>query len=397
MSAEGPAPRPTERCRAGFARVFGVQPRSLAFAPGRVNLIGDHTDHAGGLALPIAIEMGCAAAIGAGPGSGRVRAAALDLGESADAPLDPRELDAAAPGLPAWARYSVGAAALGAERLGLPTTRLDLHLAFTSTVPMGAGLSSSAAVEVACVSAVESLAGASLDPMDKAKIARAAEHRYAGVPCGLLDQLASVFARAGHALRLDFASGAVEPVALPDGSAWVLLDSAVSRSNASGVYAARLDACERARAALGVEHLGRADEGLLRAHRDRLPPDAYGAARHVVTECARVDAFIGALRSGDLALAGRLMLESHRSLAGDFRVSHPAVDALVDLAAGTPGVLGCRMTGAGCGGFVVALVEQAAVDRTVRELRAGTAGVLARAAEPIVTRAGDGCRAETLA
>lgn len=310
-------------------------------APGRVNLIGDHTDYAGGLCLPLAIDR--ETVVEAEPlDEPVVRARSAELpGEVA--------VERGSPRPEGWGRYVWGVAqVLEAER--------GAELAISSTVPLGAGLSSSAALELAVALALEP----SLAPRELALACIEAEHR-AGSPCGPMDQLASAFGAAGHALLLDCSTLEVEPVPIPDSVEVLVVDSGVSRELASTPYAERR----------------RAIEAALRAGREDDP-----ALRHVRSENARVAAAAEALREGDVERVGRLFRESHDSLAHDLVVSHPELDRLVgELQAA--GALGARLTGAGFGGAVVALVpagrageiaERVAAPRAFRVRAADGAG-----------------------
>jgi len=314
------------------------------FAPGRVNLIGEHTDHAGGLALPMAIDLGISIT-GRRTDDGRIRLTSAHEPEPADVPTHPDADDVTATA-PPWARY----VAAVAHEVGPPR---GLTGTVRSTLPAGAGLSSSAALEVAVALAL----GAPGGPLAVAQLAQRAEHRATGVPCGLMDQWASAAGRAGHALLMDFTTLTAEAVPLPEGAAVVVVHSGEVRRLEGSPYAERQAACQRAAALVGP--LRDAAPGDLRSIAD---PTVRRRARHVVTENARVRAFAEALRSGDLAGAGALMVESHRSLREDFEVSTPTLDALVDRLLGMPGVHGARLTGAGFGGCVVALTEPGAVD-----------------------------------
>jgi galactokinase len=293
---------------------------AIVRAPGRVNLIGDHTDYQGGICLPMAID----------------REVQLEI-EPGDARRVVVNSDVAGGQAIADAVISV-LAGRGQSLRGFAAN-------VTSTVPVGSGLSSSAAFEVAVTLACATASGFELDRRDLALVAQEAEHRATGVPCGVMDQMACVFGERGHALLLDCRSLDVTPVRLPEGLVATVAHSGLPRRLAGSEYAARRDACEAAAARLGVKELR--DASL-----DQVGDDPY--ARHVVSENARVLAFVDALQSGDLHGAGRLMLESHASLRDDFRVSTPELDALVELAM-AQGALGARLTGAGFGGCIVAL------------------------------------------
>ncbi|MCD9624985.1 galactokinase [Rhabdothermincola salaria] len=311
-----------------------------AFAPGRVNLIGDHTDHAGGLALPMAVDLGTTV-------TGRRGGAQVHLVSTAeDAPADvPLTVTAAERVEPAWARYVAGVVAELRPRAGFEG-RVD------STVPVGAGLSSSAALELAVALAL----GFDGPALDLARLGRRAERRASGVPCGLMDQLTSACGVAGHALLVDFTAESFTLVPVPVSADVVVVHSGVSRALAGSRYAERQAQCRAAAAVIGpLAEATSADVATLR------DPVLQRRARHVVTENARVRAMATALGAGDLAAAGAAMLESHASLRHDFEVSVPALDRAVEQLMAQPGVVGARLTGAGFGGCVVALTERGAV------------------------------------
>ena len=310
--------------------------------PGRVNLIGDHTDTTGGLVLPMAIDL--AITVTGTRGGDRVVLVSDAEPEPCVVPLDVADPAAITPG---WARYVAGVVAEVRPTVGFEGT-------VTTTLPVGAGLSSSAALELAVALAV----GFRGTPLELARLTQRAEHRASGVPCGIMDQLASAAGVAGHALLIDCHAETVEPIALPDGVEVRVVHSGESRSLAGSAYAKRRAAVEAAEEVVGPLRL-LTDVAALDALRD---PILRRRARHVVTENARVRAFATALATGDLAAAGQAMAESHASLRDDFEVSTPGLDALVDRLAATPGVHGTRLTGAGFGGCVVALTEPGAVD-----------------------------------
>ncbi len=368
------------------------RPETMAFAPGRVNLIGDHTDYNGGLAMPVALDRGCVAAIARGRGTpGLALIHAADLDEVAEVPLDPSVLDATLASVPHWARYIGGVAALTQSALAHELTS-GVCVSFTSSVPVGGGLSSSAAIEIATASALEGLAGVELDPLAKARWCQQAEHRFAGTPCGLLDQLTSIYGRPGHAMEIDFAGPSVRRVALPSNTRIVLLDSGVAHQNASGGYAERRAGCELAAREIDVDVLTKATVEQLGAARSRLKPSVFRYARHVITETGRVRAFGRAAELGELHDMGRLMQESHASMALDFCASDPTVDRLVGVANAVPGVLGARMTGGGFGGFVVALADAADIAGTIEHLGECCRREVGIDPDPRVITPGDGAR-----
>ncbi|HEV2889380.1 MAG TPA: galactokinase family protein [Frankiaceae bacterium] len=305
-----------------------------AFAPGRVNLIGDHTDYAGGLACPMAIDLGTSVVLRRG--GDVVSLVSEGHPEPASVPLacaDPASVT------PSWARYVAGVVSVLRPPAGGVGT-------VSTTLPVGAGLSSSAALELSLALAL----GFSGTPMELAALCQRAEHAAVGLPSGLLDQMSSALGRAGHAMVVDFATLGVSYVPLPPDAEVVVVDSRQPRELAGSEYADRREDTVRAAAVIGplgsatLDDVERLDDSLLRRR-----------ARHVVTENERVRSFAAALAAGDLPLAGRLMRESHASLAEDFDVSTPAIDRLVEKIGETEGVYGVRMTGGGFGGCLVAL------------------------------------------
>ena len=317
-----------------------------AFSPGRVNLIGDHTDYNEGVALPMAVDLGTTVEFE--PDDGRrvvLRSSAEPEPADVDVhvPLDPDHLRAITP---AWARLVAAVVAVVRPFSG-GAGRVD------TTLPVGAGLSSSAALEVALALAL----GFEALPRVLALVCQRAEQAATGVPTGVMDQLVVSSAVAGAALLVDLADLSTLAVPVPEGCEIVVVHSGEGRALVHSAYAARRAECEAASYRLGP--LGRLGPDEILGLPDAL---LRRRARHVVTECDRVRWFADALRSGDLAEAGRLMTASHESLARDFEVSTPGLDALVGRLVTTPGVHGARLTGAGFGGCVVALAEPGALD-----------------------------------
>ena len=312
-----------------------------AHAPGRVNLIGDHTDYAGGLAMPMAIDLGTTV-------SGRRTGRRIELTSDArgghadidlDAPFEPSAVE------PEWARFAAAVA-----RLTTPGRGFVGHV--DSTVPLGAGLSSSASLELALALAL----GFEGSPLELALLGQRAELLAVGVPCGLLDQLSIAFAERGNAMVIDFSDNSVSQVRVPEGVDIIIVHSGQERTVADSAYADRRSDCERAARQTGP--LPACDHVTIASLTD---PVLRRRARHVVTECERVRSAADLFRTGDIRSVGRLMTESHRSLRDDFDVSTPVLDQLVDMLDATTGVLGARLTGAGFGGCVVALCESGAV------------------------------------
>ncbi len=325
------------------------------YAPGRVNLIGDHTDYNGGLALPMAIDLGTTV-YGERRGDAVVLRSPLE-DEPARVGLDVSDPAAVRP---PWARYVAGVVAEFR-----PPTGFDGHVA--TTLPVGGGLSSSAALVVGVALA---LGADEPDPASLARRCQAAEQR-SGIPCGVLDQMAVTAGVEGHALLLDCETLAYEAVPVPGDIDVIVLDSGEQRRLTSSAYAERRAQCERAAAVIGplrsasLAALDQLDDDLLRRR-----------ARHVITENQRVRDFADALRRADYRGAGELLTDSHHSLRDDFEVSTAGLDHLVRALEDTPGVYGARLTGAGFGGCVVAISEPRAVSWTAPVRAAGGARVV---------------------
>ena len=328
-----------------------------------MNLIGEHTDYNDGFTLPLAIGFGCTA---------RVRRAAADTwtARSVQVPEPSVEL-AGLPGgeTPPWARYILGAAWLLRERGVLPTApgASGLEISIDSDVPLGAGLSSSAAVVCAAVRAVDDAYGLGLDDGALLSLSRAVENDVVGAPTGGMDQLASLRGVAGHALLCDMRSLSAEPIMFDPAAAGLrllVLDTRAPHAHADGEYAARRAGCEAAAQRLGVPALRDAsceDLGRLGGLERRL-------ARHVVTENARVQAVADLLRAGRIDQIGPLLTESHASMRDDFAITVPRVDVAVQTLLDA-GALGARMTGGGFGGCVIALLPEGEVDAAVEAAR----------------------------
>ena len=311
------------------------------FAPGRVNLIGDHTDYTGGLVMPMAIDLGTT--VEGERGGDWVHLFSDISAADAELPLDiedPRDV------IPEWARYVAGVVSVIRPEAGFTGRAL-------TTLPVGAGLSSSAALEVGVALAL----GFEGSKVDLALACQEAEQRATSVPCGVMDQLASAAGVAGHALLIDCTTLEVEPVPMPPDVEVVVMHSGQSRALVDSEYAERRASCEAAEAIIGplrhatLEDAARIEDLQLRVR-----------ARHVISENARVRRFAEALRAGRMDECGELMVESHLSLANDFEVSTHKLDLLMASLGATPGVFGARLTGAGFGGCVVALTEPGAID-----------------------------------
>ena len=364
--------------------------RGIAVAPGRVNLLGEHVDYNDGPVLPAAIDRSVQLAFT--PRSDRrVRLRALDLGEEASFFLDGLEdkTDTDGQPLPAWALYPAGVAwALQ----GAGYTVAGMEGAFTSDIPIGAGLSSSAALELAFAVAWRELGGWQASPMELALLCQRAENRYVGVNCGLMDQFASAHGVEGHALYFDTRTLEWRPIPLPKGTVIIIADSGVRRSLSSSAYNERRNACEQA------VKLLRRNLPAIRALRDvtpeqfealasTLPEVVRKRARHVVEECARVERAVVCLQAGDVAAFGQLMFAGHASLRDLYEVSTPELDALVEIAGGLPGCHGARLTGAGFGGCTVNLVAEELAENFIGKLKAGYREATGREAQVYLCRA----------
>ncbi len=327
-------------------------------APGRVNLIGEHTDYNGGFVLPFAIDMDVRMAV-LPTDEPRIRITRLDNDESATIGLDPFP-----PRGDAWHDYIAGTA-WSLARHGQPIGGFDgiLH----STLPIGSGLSSSAALEVATAWALSAPTSPAASPLEIARIAQYAENEHVGVMCGLMDQFASACGVEGSALLFDCRSTEWQPVHLPEELALVVIHSGVSHGHADNEYNDRRAACERVVAAVAADDpavtlLRDVDMARLEAYRDGLDPVDYRRAVHVLTENQRVLAAVAALRSDDHAALGELMAGSQASMRDDYVITCPEIDALVEITVDVPGVVGSRMTGGGFGGCTISMVRHDAVE-----------------------------------
>ncbi len=349
---DGPGPAPAALAD-GLLRLTGTPAAGVWAGPGRVNLIGEHTDYNRGLALPFALDRRTSVAVGLrADRRWRCWSRQQTPGEGPDRPVE-ADLDFLGPDRPTgWARYVLGVAWAFA-RAGVQVPGADILV--DSTVPPGSGLSSSAALTAAVAVAVDDLTGAGLGRAGLVAICHDAEARFVGAPTGTLDQRAVLLAEAGHALLIDFATDEITPVALERSGPLVIVDTGVRHDHATGGYGDRRRECQAAAAALGLVDLREADPEMIRSCPDKT---LAARARHVVSENRRVEETVDRLRTG--AGIGDLLYASHCSLRDDFEVSCPELDAVVEavLAAGAPGA---RMTGGGFGGsaLVVGLPEGA--------------------------------------
>jgi len=331
-----------------FQQQYGAAPAFLVRAPGRVNLIGEHTDYNDGFVMPMAIDR--AAWIALRPSGNRlVTVHALDFGES-----DTFDLDHMVPAPGSWVDYVRGVA-WSLQQHGYATDGWEGVMA--GDVPVGAGLSSSAALELAVARAFGAVTGWSWDAPRMAVVGQYAENKWVGVNCGVMDEMISAAGVAGHALLIDCRTLANTPMPLPTGVAVVVLDTATRRGLVDSAYNERRTQCEAAARHFGVLALRDVSVAQLEAAQPNLDALTYRRARHVITENARVLQACDAMRAGDARALGRLLDASHVSLRDDFQVSNHELDTIVDVAAAHPACLGARMTGAGFGGCAVALVR----------------------------------------
>jgi galactokinase len=379
-----------------FAQHFGGQPEAVAIAPGRVNLIGEDTDYNDGFVLPMAIDRHVAVAFA--PRNNRVlRAYSSEFTQTRELALDAFERRSAfeperrsARG--GWFGYVAGVAW---AMLGTGQALRGADLAIVGDVPVGAGLSSSAALEMAVARALATLSNIRWDPRQAARFGQQAEHEFAGVACGIMDQLSVASAREGCALLIDCRSLESRNVPIPPAARILVFDSGVRRELAASAYNDRRAACERVVAALRARHawihaLRDVDDALLADVAGTLDPADVKRASHVIAENHRPAALADAFAAGHLERAGRLMMHSHASLRDLYEVSSPELDALVDLAIVQPGCTGARLTGAGFGGCAIALAEAGSVERVMSSVEAGYLERTGRSTTGFVCHPSDG-------
>jgi galactokinase len=340
-----------ERVVREFARRFGTAPALIARAPGRVNLIGDHTDYNDGFVLPMAIDRAVWIALRPRRDA-RVLLHSLDFDQGTEFDL----ADDLTRGR-GWQEYVRGIAWALRERCAAGTTPSGWEGVVAGDVPLGAGLSSSAALELATARAFAGVCGLAWNATEMALLAQRAENQWVGVNCGIMDQLISSAGEAGHALLIDCRSLETTSVAIPDSVAVAVLDTGTRRGLVDSAYNERRARCEAAARFFGVRALRDVSGVTFAAHEAEMDPVTRRRARHVIAENARTVAAADALSRGDVRGVGALMTESHASLRDDFEVSRAELDTMVELALAYDGCLGARMTGAGFGGCAVALVE----------------------------------------
>ncbi|MCH8823717.1 MAG: galactokinase [Planctomycetes bacterium] len=366
LETDGPPAEQIQSVVAAFTKHFGRQPNFGAAAPGRVNIIGEHTDYNDGFVLPMAIDR-WTVVVGDHALADRSTFLAVDLKETAHCDLrgelSPIEGN--------FANYLMGVADQFNKRaIKVP----NLDIAITTSVSIGAGLASSAAMEVAMATLLEVLLKKSFDPVEKAKLCQKAEHEFVGTPCGIMDMLIAIKAKSDHALLIDCQTNATEPIPLPlDKDVSILIaDTHVRHDLAQSEYVNRRQTCEDAARKLGYETLRQVESDYepavnkITTTGQALTEEEVLCATHVLNENKRVQSAANALRKGEMETVGQLMFDSHTSLKELFKVSCEELDVIVDTAAklrADSGVLGARMTGGGFGGCAIILCNTQSVDK----------------------------------
>lgn len=384
------------RAVAAYSARFGRRPSWAGIAPGRVNLIGEHTDYNDGLVLPLAIDRWTAAVGGPSAGDDPVSIVrSAELGEE----VSFRVTEGVRPSGAAWANYPLGVLRQFQEH-GIVIE--EMEVLFASSVPVGAGLSSSAALNMAVLRMTVEAERMTLDPMTAARWCQLAEHDFPGVPCGMMDPTASAMGREGHAVLIDCRSSECRWVPMPPGATLLVMNTNVKHDLAGGEYAQRRTDCERALATVKgcgqrVESFRQLSESGLESARTPMGDRLYRRARHVIRENARVEAAAAAMKAGDVVVLGRLMDESHQSLREDFEVSCAELDFLVDAAHDIGrGVYGARMTGGGFGGCAIALVQDESVQFVGDQIGRRYAESMCRSATIFPVRAVSGAESRRL-
>jgi galactokinase len=355
---------------AEFETHYGRAPRWIVAAPGRVNVIGEHTDYNDGFVLPMAIERYA------------IMAAEVPSSSSSSSTItiydthfkENATIDISAPvtkGSPKWSNYIRGVIR-GFQDRGQKIPALDV--AFLSTVPLGGGLSSSAALEVCTATLLEAATGKNIDPVEKALIAQTAEHEFAGVPCGIMDQFISALGREGNLLLLDCRSRKTELVPMNDPAVSLLvINTNVKHELSGGEYAQRRAECEEAAKILGVPFLRDANADQLERTKSKMTETVFCRARHVIGEIERTLHAAEGIRNSNWPTVGQFMYASHASLRDDYEVSCKELDAVVEIAEDigyAGGIYGCRMTGGGFGGCCVALVKTDSINSIIKKIAA---------------------------
>ena len=364
-------------------KYFGTTPRTMTFAPGRINLIGEHTDYNGGFVMPAAIDKGLWV-------TGRIVDGETKLISSVAGTTKPFCANTTMPGdASGWAKYPAGMAWALRDKFGAMP---NVECAVYSTLPTGSGVSSSAAIEMAFGMLWKSLVGFEISPTELALLGQKCENQYVGVNCGIMDQMASACGKANHAVFIDTRSLAIEYASVSDQYAVLLLDTKKLRALTASAYNERRSQCEEAAKKMGVELLRDADLAMLSGAKSSLSEVVYRRAKHVITEDNRTQEFRSVLANDDKAGIFALMKGSHDSLRDDYEVSCPELDAMAESAWVSPGVVGARMTGAGFGGACVALVERGSVSEFSEVCLTGYEEKTGKAGDALVCSIEDGAR-----
>ncbi len=349
-----------------FRSRYDSEPQWIVAAPGRVNIIGEHIDYNDGFVLPMAIDRYCVIAAGKDEASSNARFYSASAEDEATIDLGGAVQHAASGH---WSNYVAGVV-VGCAALNMRSS--GFQAVIESDVPVGGGLSSSASIEIATATLFEAITGQALDPVEKALLCQKAEHGYAGVPCGIMDQFASVMCRADHLMLLDCCSRQIEHIPFLNPNTTVLIvNTNVKHELSGGEYAERRAQCESAARKLGVASLREATLQQLDSARGKLGDAEYRRGRHAISEIERTQQAAAAMKAGDWSRVGSLMYASHASLRDDYEVSCSELDLLVELASkigASGGIIGSRMTGGGFGGCTVSLVETAKVDQVAKQL-----------------------------
>lgn len=362
-----------ESTKAEFVKRFGMAPMWISVAPGRVNLIGEHTDYNDGFVLPMAIER--YTVLAAGPSEGRKATIfSVNMDGSAELPVEGEILPSDHVDWPSYVQGTIACCREGG-------VQVDPFLAvINSTVPLGGGLSSSASLEVATATLLEQMANVRLDPVKKALICQKAEHLFAKMPCGIMDQFICTMGEEGHAMLLDCRTRTPKMIPMNDPNiAVMVVNSNVKHALTGSEYPERRKQCEAAASFLGVTLLRDVTMEQLKAAKTKLTKEfgsdlAFRRARHVITENQRTELMAEALEKSDWKACGKLMYASHDSLRDDFEVSCKELDLLVEIARGIGpegGMIGSRMTGGGFGGCTVSLVKAEKADEITHAIRKG--------------------------
>jgi galactokinase len=364
-----------------FRQRFGREPDVMGIAPGRVNLIGEHTDYNDGFVFPAAIDRGLRIAAAISDTDSQVFSAQMGEGARFDArTVNPGEVDE-------WAKYPAGMAwALRKDHPKVP----NLLAVVDSNIPIGSGVSSSAAMEMAFGVVWNHLGRFGIEPARLARLGQICENEFVGVKSGIMDQMASAMGREGQAMALDTRTMHIEYAPVPHDLAVVLLDTKKPRALETSAYNERRAQCEEACRVMGIAKLRDASMELLQSRKEEMPDVVFRRARHVITENQRCLDFAVALRQGDYHKLGELMKASHVSLRDDYEVSCPELDAMAEAAWKAPGCVGARMTGAGFGGACVALVRKEASAEFSRQTLAAYDAATGLGGESMVCEVAEG-------